>query len=57
VVQTFVHEFDLTVDQVKLNPSMDVSDSTSLHLPLNMVSARRAQCSAGIEGGRPVQGV
>jgi hypothetical protein len=39
----FVYKSDLTGDQVKLNPSMDVSDnSTSLHLPLNVVSARRA---------------
>ena len=42
MVQTFVHEFDLTVDQVKLNLSMDVCHSTSLniHFHLNMVSAR-----------------
>jgi len=39
----FVYRFDLTADQVKLNPSMDVSDtSIPLHLPLNAVSARRA---------------
>jgi hypothetical protein len=39
----FVYKSDLTGDQVKLNPSMDVSDNiTSLHLPLNVVSARRA---------------
>ena len=39
----FVHKSDLTDDQVKLNPSMDVSDtSIPLHLPLNTVSARRA---------------
>ena len=42
---TFVYKSDLTGDQVKLNPSMDVSDnstSPSLHLPLNVISARRA---------------
>jgi|SRR5580698_4994289 GTPase SAR1 family protein len=40
---TFAYRSDLTGDQVELNPSIDVSDnSTSLHLPLNMVSARRA---------------
>jgi GTPase SAR1 family protein len=40
----FVYKSNLTADQVKLNPSMDVSDSSSipLHLPLNAVSARRA---------------
>jgi GTPase SAR1 family protein len=40
----FIYKYDLTVDQIKLNPSMDVSDtsSISLHLPLNAVSARRA---------------
>ncbi len=39
----FVCESDLTADQVKLDPSMDVSDnSTSLRLPLNMEPARRA---------------
>ncbi len=39
----FVCGSDLTADQVKLDPSMDVSDnSTSLRLPLNMEPARRA---------------
>jgi GTPase SAR1 family protein len=39
----FVYKSGLTADQVKLNPSMDVSDtSIPLHLPLNAVSARRA---------------
>ena len=39
----FVHKSDLTANQDKLNPSMDVSDiSIPLHLPLNTVSARRA---------------
>ena len=34
---------DLTADQVELNPSMNVSDtSIPLHLPLNVVLARRA---------------
>ena len=33
MLQTFVREFDLPVDQVKLNPSMDVSDGTSLNFP------------------------
>ena len=40
----FVCESDLTADQVTLDPSMDVSDSsTFLKLPLNMKLARRAQ--------------
>ena len=39
----FVYKSDLTADQVKLNPSMDVSDTTSsIPLHLNVVSARRA---------------
>jgi GTPase SAR1 family protein len=39
-----VCEFDLTTDQVKLDPSMDVGDNrTSLRLPIDMVPARRAQ--------------
>jgi hypothetical protein len=39
----FVYKSDLTADQVQLDPSMDVSDtSIPLHLPLNAVSARRA---------------
>jgi GTPase SAR1 family protein len=40
----FLCESNLTVDQVKLDPSMDVSDNrASLRLPLNMmVPARRA---------------
>jgi GTPase SAR1 family protein len=41
----FVYKSDLTADQVKLNLSMDVSDSDTsipLHLSLNAVSARRA---------------
>ena len=39
-----VSESDLTADQVKLDPSMDVGDnSTSLWLLLNMVPAGRAQ--------------
>jgi GTPase SAR1 family protein len=39
----FVYKYDLTADQVKLNPSMDVSDiNIPLCLPLNAVSARRA---------------
>jgi GTPase SAR1 family protein len=39
----FVYKSHLSVDQVKLKPSIDVSDnSTSLHLLLNVVSARRA---------------
>jgi GTPase SAR1 family protein len=39
----FVCEFDLTADQVKLDPSMDVSDNrTSLRLLIDMVPARRA---------------
>jgi hypothetical protein len=42
VVQMCVRQFGLTVDQVTLHPTMDVSDSTSLHLPLKMLSARRA---------------
>ena len=38
----FVYKSDLTDDQVKLKPSIDVSDtSIHLHLPLNTVSARR----------------
>ena len=46
VIQTFVRESDLTAEshQVKLDPSMDVSHFLYCHrLPLNMVSARRAQ--------------
>ena len=40
----FVSESDLTADQVKLDPSIDVGDnSTSLRLLLNMVPAGRAQ--------------
>ena len=40
----FVNEFDLTVEQFILEPSMDVGDnSTSLRLLLNMVPAGRAQ--------------
>ena len=41
---TFVCESKITADQVKLDPSMDVSDNrVSLPLPLNMmVPARRA---------------
>jgi septin family protein len=40
---TFAYKSDLTGDQVKLNPSMNVSEnSTCFHLPLNVVSARRA---------------
>ena len=43
VIQAFVCERDLTVDQVKLNPSVNVSNSgISLRLPLNMKPARRA---------------
>ncbi|SRR6266702_652771 len=39
----FVYEFDPTANQVKLDPSMDVSDnSASLRLPLNMEPARGA---------------
>ena len=35
---------DLTANQFKLEPSMDVSDTlTSLHLPIDIVPARRAQ--------------
>ena len=43
-IQFFVCEFNLTADQVNLDPSMDVGDNhTSLRLPLNMmVPARRA---------------
>ena len=39
-----VYKSDLAAHQVKLNPSMDVSDTTSIprHLALNAVSARRA---------------
>ena len=34
---------DLTADQFKLEPSMDVSDTrTSLHLPIDIMPARRA---------------
>ena len=41
--QPIVCESDLIDDQVTLDPSMDVSDSsTSLRLHLNMVPARRA---------------
>ena len=40
----FVCESNLTVDQVKLDPSMDVSDNrTSPRLPIDIVLARRAQ--------------
>ena len=40
----FVCESNLTVDQVKLDPSMGVSDNrTSLRLPIDIVPARRAQ--------------
>ena len=41
----FVYESDLIADQVKLDPSINVSDtsSISLHLPLNAFSAGRAQ--------------
>ena len=36
-------ESDLTADQFKLEPSMDVSDTrTSLRLPIDVVPARRA---------------
>jgi GTPase SAR1 family protein len=39
----FVCESDLTADQFKLEPSMDVSDNrTSLRLPIDIVPARRA---------------
>ena len=39
----FVCESDLTADQFKLEPSMDVSDNhTSLRLPIDIVLARRA---------------
>jgi hypothetical protein len=39
----FVYKCDLITNQAKLNPSMDVSNtSIPLHLPLNAVSARRA---------------
>ena len=40
----FACESNLTVDQVKLDPSMDVSDNrTSLRLHIDIVLARRAQ--------------
>ena len=43
VVQNFVCEFDLTAHQVKLDPSMGVSDNrTSLRSPIDMAPARRA---------------
>ena len=43
VVNLFVCESDHIVDQVTLDPSMDVSGNcTSLRLYLNMVPARRA---------------
>ena len=39
----FAWESGLTADQVKLDPSMNVSDRRiSLRLPLNVVTARRA---------------
>ena len=39
----FVCESDLTANQFKLEPSMNVSDThTSLHLPIDIVPARRA---------------
>ena len=39
----FVYESHLTANQFKLEPSMDVSDTrTSLHLPIDIVPARRA---------------
>jgi hypothetical protein len=39
-----VCESDLTADQFKLEPSMDVSDNrTSLRLPIDIVPARRAR--------------
>ena len=39
----FACEYDLTANQVKLDPSMDVSGHrTSPRMPLNMVPARRA---------------
>ena len=39
----FVCESDLTADQFKLEPTMDVSDArTSLRLPIDIVPARRA---------------
>ena len=39
----FVCESDLTANQFKLEPSMDVSDTrTSLRLPIDIVPARRA---------------
>ena len=44
VVQTFVHESDLTTKQVNIDPSTGVSDNrTSLRLHVNMVPARRAR--------------
>ena len=44
VIQRFTYESRLTVEQVELDPSMDVSDhSTSLQLPVNMKPARRVQ--------------
>ena len=43
VVNLFICESDLIDDQVTLDPSMDVSDSSlSLRLHLNLVPARRA---------------
>ena len=40
----FIYKSDLTADQVKLDPSMEVRDtSIPLPLPLNAVSARRAR--------------
>ena len=39
----FVYESHLTANQFKLEPSMNVSDThTSLHLPIDVVPARRA---------------
>ena len=41
---SFVCEYGLTANQVKLNPSMDVSNNSAfLRLPLNRDPARRAR--------------